>query len=167
MACAEHEANLQSRMGKHFVLGFTDAGQPVMYLFPSRNSLPLEERNIKHSVFMIERAQDLMCGSVTNLVLLLNLSGKRKGPPTSISAARDGLYAIGEYYPELLGRAIITDMPWYVRAFVTIMWPFVDSHTKAKVLVCPGDEAVRHAVGADILLTDCGGSLEVGGKERF
>lgn len=73
------------------------------------------------------------------------------------------MWALGEYYPELLSRAIVTDMPWYVRAFVNIVWPFVDPQTKSKVLICPGEEAVKQgAVGGEDLLRECGGEFEVG-----
>jgi hypothetical protein len=51
-------------------------------------------------------------------------------------------------------------MPWIVKAFVNLMWPFVDANTKKKVrfgedIVAVGD------VHADQLLKECEGDLDV------
>lgn len=37
-------------MGKNFVLGFSPTGLPVIYFFPNRNTLALEDRSIFHTV---------------------------------------------------------------------------------------------------------------------
>jgi len=97
-----------------------------------------------------------------NVLVVFNFGGKRKGPPTSVAAARETLHILGEYYPELLGHAIIQEMPWVIRAFVTIMWPFVDPHTKSKIKFYSGEEAVAAGeVQGDSFLKECGGSLAV------
>lgn len=51
-------------------------------------------------------------------------------------------------------------MPWIVKTFVNLMWPFVDANTKRKVkfeadIIKDGD------VAAEDLLKECGGNLEV------
>lgn len=98
----------------------------------------------------------------SNVLLIFNFQGKRKGPPTSPSAARDTIHILGEYYPELLGCAIMQDMPWYIRAFVAVFWPFVDPHTKSKVKFHTGAQAVAAGeIAGDVLLRETGGELDV------
>jgi hypothetical protein len=51
-------------------------------------------------------------------------------------------------------------MPWIVKGFMNVMWPFVDANTKKKVrievdIVATGD------IHADELLSECGGEVEV------
>lgn len=93
---------------------------------------------------------------------MFNFGGKRKGPQTTATIARETLHILSEYYPELLGHAIIQEMPWMIRAFVTIMWPFVDPYTKAKIKFYSGEEAVAAGeVTGDTFLKECGGSLNV------
>lgn len=78
----------------------------------------------------------------------------------AVSLVRDLIYQFSEYYPEVLGRAIIMDMPWWARAFVNVIWPFVDPKTKAKVKMISGAEAVRCGeISAAELLEECGGDL--------
>lgn len=51
-------------------------------------------------------------------------------------------------------------MPWVVKAFVNLMWPFVDANTKKKVRF--GEDIVASGeVDPGELLKECGGDLEV------
>ena len=55
-------------------------------------------------------------------------------------------------------------MPWIVKAFVNLMWPFVDPATKKKVKFgsAEGAEIVKDGeVAEDQLLVECGGDLNV------
>lgn len=51
-------------------------------------------------------------------------------------------------------------MPWFIKTFINLMWPFVDPLTKKKVkfgtdIVADGD------VASGLLLKECGGELDV------
>lgn len=63
-------------MGKTINMGFAPNGSPIMYFFPHRNTLPVDQRKVVHAVctshdktdtklFMLERAMDLMTDGVT------------------------------------------------------------------------------------------------------
>ncbi|TXT10904.1 hypothetical protein VHUM_01655 [Vanrija humicola] len=150
----------ETRTGKNMVQGFTPTGHPIMYFFPSRNSLPVEKRRAVNAVFLVERSMDLMTDGVTSVSVVFNFGGKRQGPPASVSMAHKTLHIMSEYYPETLGLAILQDMPWVVRAFVNLMWPFVDSHTKSKIKFASGKQTFQDAgISEDVLLTECGGKM--------
>ncbi|WVQ97364.1 hypothetical protein IAU59_004476 [Kwoniella sp. CBS 9459] len=154
----------EARTGKNIVMGFSKHNQPITYFFPSRNSTPLEERRVVHGIFMLERAYDLMPAGVTNTLVVFNFSGKRQGPPTSISAARQTIHILSAYYPESLGVCIFQDMPWIVKGFVNLMWPFVDPVTKGKVKIgsSQGKEVIKDGYAdAGQLLKDAGGDLDI------
>ena len=51
-------------------------------------------------------------------------------------------------------------MPWIVKTFVNIMWPFVDPVTKKKVRF-GSLEAVQGEILPPHLLKECGGDLNV------
>jgi hypothetical protein len=71
------------------------------------------------------------------------------------------------HYPENLSLCIMQDMPWVVKAFVNLMWPFVDAATKKKVKFASADghEVVQDGeVEKGLFLKDCGGDLDVSGK---
>ncbi|GFZ43646.1 hypothetical protein JCM24511_01366 [Saitozyma sp. JCM 24511] len=158
------DVEYESTTGKNLVLGFTPRGQPVIYFFPNRNTTPLDKRRAIHAVFMVERARDLMLHGVTDLTCIFNFTGKRQGPPTSISVARETLHILSNYYPENLSLCIMQDMPWVVKAFVNLMWPFVDAATKKKVKFASADghEVVQDGnVERGSFLKVCGGDLDL------
>lgn len=70
------------------------------------------------------------------------------------------MHILSEYYPETLHTSHFLGMHWIVRAFVNLVWPFVDAKTKQKVnfetdIVGAGD------VEPGELLRECGGELDV------
>ncbi|OCF31116.1 hypothetical protein I316_07248 [Kwoniella heveanensis BCC8398] len=154
----------EARTGKNIVMGFSKHNQPIIYFFPSRNSTPLEQRRVVHGIFMLERAYDLMPAGVTDTLVVFNFSGKRQGPPTSISAARQTIHILSAYYPESLGVCIFQDMPWIVKGFVNLMWPFVDPVTKQKVKIgsSEGKEVIKDGYAdAGQVLREAGGDLDI------
>ncbi|ORX36093.1 CRAL-TRIO domain-containing protein [Kockovaella imperatae] len=162
----------ESRTGKNLTMGFSPQCRPIMYFFPNRNTTPLEQRRIVHPLFLIERARDLMPAGVSNVVVIFNFAGKRQGPPSSVSVslsdllsrsrkpffdtcsshnqnARQLLYILAQHYPETLSLSFFQDLPWIVKGFINLMWPFVDPNTRKK------------DVEASQLLKECGGDLNI------
>lgn len=75
---------------------------------------------------------------------------------------RDIVVPFGDHYPETLGIAIVQDLPWYVRLFVTIIWPFVDNRTRRTVRFLRTEDIPRQPeISEEQLLSECGGQLEV------
>ena len=100
-----------------------------------------------------------MCGASPPL-----LSSFRSVATLNNQVARQVLHILSSHYPETLSSSIFQDMPWIVRTFVNLMWPFVDPATKKKVTF--GSSADKSVVGrgeveADQLIVECGGDLVV------
>lgn len=118
------------------------------------------------------------------VTVIFNFAGKRQGPPTNVSVcsssrlycrrgvrliialqvARQVLHILSAHYPETLASSIFQNMPWVVKAFINLMWPFVDPVTKKKVKFANSEDrslVKEGEVDADQLLVDCGGDLDV------
>jgi hypothetical protein len=51
---------------------------------------------------------------------------------------------------------------WVIKAFINLMWPFVDPVTKKKVRFCnTGDIVKSGEIAPEVLLKECGGDLDV------
>ena len=101
----------------------------------------------------------------SNVMVIFNFSGSRQGPPTSISVARQVLHILSSHYPETLSISHFQQVPWFVKGFINLMWPFVDPATKKKVSfgTVEGGELIREdVVEIEVLLEECGGNLKVG-----
>ena len=97
-------------------------------------------------------------------MVIFNFAGKREGPPTSISVARQVLHILSQHYPETLGICHFQNLPWVVKGFINIMWPFVDPVTKEKVSFgsLEGKELINDGVIDEaVLIAEAGGSLDV------
>lgn len=83
-----------------------------------------------------------------------------------MQVAREALYALSNYYPETLGCSVFLNMPWPVKMFVNLMWPFVDPVTKRKVRFAASVEQFaaeeKELVQRPYLLKEAGGDLDVG-----
>ena len=78
--------------------------------------------------------------------------------------ARQLLHILGQHYPETLGLSFFQNLPWIVKAFINVMWPFVDPVTRKKVKFGSSEvgELTRDGdVKKDQLLIECGGDLDV------
>ncbi|KAK4688327.1 hypothetical protein P7C73_g1781, partial [Tremellales sp. Uapishka_1] len=114
----------------------------------------------EEEIFMLERATDLMTDGVTKLLLMFDFAGERKGPPTSVSVARECLHILSHHYPEKLSLSIFLHVPLIAKIFINLMWPFVDANTKKKVRF--GTDAVKDGdVEYDQLLKESGGGLDL------
>ena len=65
-----------------------------------------------------------------------------------------------EYYPERLGNLIMVNTPWYMRMVATLVWPFLDKRTWAKIQVGVKMKHVTDFIDRDQLLTSLGGTHE-------
>ncbi|WVR05984.1 hypothetical protein IAU60_003012 [Kwoniella sp. DSM 27419] len=158
------DCSSEATTGKNILLGTSSTDQPIIYFFPNRNTTPIDQRRAVHGIFMLERAYDLMTAGVTNTFVVFNFAGKRQGPPTSISVARETIHILSAYYPESLGVCVFQDMPWIVKGFINLMWPFVDPVTKQKVKFASSSDKELFKDGLldpAQLLREAGGELDL------
>jgi hypothetical protein len=70
-----------------------------------------------------------------SLALLIDYADKAKNP--SYSQSRKVLNIIQSHYPERLGRALILNVPFLLKAFYSFITPFIDPVTREKMRFNP------------------------------
>ncbi|OJA17109.1 hypothetical protein AZE42_02600 [Rhizopogon vesiculosus] len=131
---AEH-VEPEATTGKEFLFGYDTHGRPALYMCPSKQNTEESPRQIHYTVWMLERAIDLMGPGVETLALMIDYADKAKNP--SIGTARTVLYILQTHYPERLGLALIAHLPWLLHAFYKLITPFIDPITKLKMVFNP------------------------------
>ncbi|KAI0701313.1 CRAL TRIO domain-containing protein [Cytidiella melzeri] len=122
--------------GKQVVCGYDVDGRPALYLCPSRQNTDESIRQLYHLVFMLERCIDLMGPGVESLALMIDYGEKSSKSP-SFAQSRLVLNILQTHYPERLGRALITNLPWLLNAFYKMITPLIDPVTKNKMRFNP------------------------------
>jgi hypothetical protein len=69
----------------------------------------------------------------------------RARSPDGRKVAQTCLGLLQDHYPERLGLAFIINPPWWVSLLFTILSPFMDAVTKAKIHFISGDVAKLHS----------------------
>lgn len=121
---------------------------------PSRQNTEESPRQIHFVVWVLERAMDLMGPGVEyvdvplvraplahpvlcrrTLAIMIDYADKAKNP--SFSTARTVLHILQTHYPERLGAAVITHLPWLIHSFYKLITPLIDPVTRAKMVFNP------------------------------
>ncbi|KZV88886.1 CRAL/TRIO domain-containing protein [Exidia glandulosa HHB12029] len=134
-AMAPDAVEMENETGKQIIFGYDNQRHPALYLLPSRQNTDGPPRQIRATVFMLERVLDLCGPGVESLALLINFADRAKNP--SLSTARSVLNILQEHYPERLGAAYIVKVPWMVNLFFKAILPFVDPKTRTKLFFNP------------------------------
>ncbi|SCU90084.1 LADA_0F01706g1_1 [Lachancea dasiensis] len=167
----EHGDSLKANMveeeeetGKQVVLGFENDARPILYLKPGRQNTKTSHRQVQHLVFMLERVIDFMPPGQDSLALLIDfkehadvpkVSGGSKIPP--IGVGKEVLHILQTHYPERLGKALLTNIPWLAWTFLKMIHPFIDPLTREKLVF---DEPFPKYVPEDQLDRLYGGLLD-------
>lgn len=127
--------------GKQVVLGFDNDARPCLYLKPGRQNTKTSHRQVQHLVYYLERTIDLMPSGQDSLALLIDFKQHpeisadvetSKIPPLSVG--REVLHILQTHYPERLGKALLTNIPFLGRAFLKLIYPFIDPLTREKLV---------------------------------
>ncbi|KAI8931920.1 hypothetical protein NX059_010821 [Plenodomus lindquistii] len=129
---AEHISE-ENETGKQVLLGFDNEGRPCLYLLPQNQNTKESPKQIEHLVYMLERTIDLHPPGQESLALLIDFRNTKAGGQPSLATAKQVLNILQNHYPERLGRALLTHLPWYVNAFLKLVNPFIDPVTKSKI----------------------------------
>ncbi|EJD49126.1 CRAL/TRIO domain-containing protein [Auricularia subglabra TFB-10046 SS5] len=149
---APDQVSIENETGKQIIFGFDAARHPCLYLLPSRQNTDTPPRQIRATVFMLERVLDLCGPGVESLALLINFADRAKNP--SIQTARTVLNILQEHYPERLGAAYIIKVPFLVNLFFKAVLPFVDPKTRTKLHFNPTLPDPALISGASLLKAD-------------
>lgn len=131
----------ESLTGKQVVLGFDNDARPCLYLKPGRENTKSSHRQVQHLVFCLEKVIDFMPSGQDSLALLIDFQNHpeisanvetSKIPP--IGVGREVLHILQTHYPERLGKALLTNIPFLGRAFLKLIYPFIDPLTREKLV---------------------------------
>lgn len=123
----------ENETGKQIILGYDKDARPCLYLSPGKQNTKMSDRQIHHLSFMLDRVIDMMPPGQETTALLINFKGAASGSVPSVGQARAVLNILQNHNPERLGRALITELPWYVNTFFKLISPFIDPVTKEKM----------------------------------
>lgn len=131
----------ESLTGKEVVLGFDNDARPCLYLKPGRQNTKTSHRQVQHLVYCLEKVIDFMPSGQDSLALLIDFKQHpeisanvetSKIPPLSVG--REVLHILQTHYPERLGKALLTNIPFLGRAFLKLIYPFIDPLTREKLV---------------------------------
>lgn len=143
--------------GKQVILGFDNDARPCLYLLPNKQNTPNSPKQIQHLVYMLEQTLSIAPPGQESLALLIDFRNSSSGSQPSIATGRQVLSILQNHYPERLGRALITHLPWYVTAFLKIISPFIDPVTKTKMRY---NEPLTDHIPASQLMKNAGGEVD-------
>lgn len=155
---------IENESGKQVVMGYENNARPILYLKPGRQNTKTSHRQVQHLVFMLERVIDFMPEGQESLALLIDfkeysdvpkVSGNSKIPP--IGVGKEVLHILQTHYPERLGKALLTNIPWLAWTFLKLIHPFIDPMTREKLVF---DEPFTKYVPMDELDATYGGYLD-------
>ncbi|TID26189.1 hypothetical protein CANINC_002816 [Pichia inconspicua] len=136
-----HLIEPESLTGKEVVLGFDNEARPCLYLKPGRQNTKTSHRQVQHLVYFLEKCINFMPSGQDSLALLIDFKQHpeisanvetSKIPP--ISVGREVLHILQTHYPERLGKALLTNIPFLGRAFLKLIYPFIDPLTREKLV---------------------------------
>ena len=148
---------IESETGKQVIIGWDNEGRPCQIMRPSKQNTERGPRQIEHLVFMLERSIDLMPAGQETLTLLINFAETKSGQGATLAQGKQTMYILQNHYPERLGRALVTNVPWMIWGFFKLITPFIDPLTKEKIKF--NEDSGTHVPRAQ-LLKECGGDVE-------
>ncbi|KAI4630484.1 hypothetical protein J4E80_001420 [Alternaria sp. BMP 0032] len=147
----------ENETGKQVLLGFDNEGRPCLYLLPQNQNTKETPKRVEHLVYMLERTIDLHPPGQESLALLIDFRNTGAGGTPSMGIAKQVLDILQNHYPERLGRALLTHLPWYVNAFLKLINPFIDPVTKSKI---KSNEPLPNHVPTSQLMKVSGGEVD-------
>lgn len=149
----------ENETGKEVILGYDNDCRPCLYLKPGRQNTKASHRQVQHLVFMLERVIDFMPSGQDQLALLIDFKPTNVGINSklpSISTGKEVLNILQDHYPERLGKALLTNIPWLGWTFLKIIHPFIDPLTREKLVY---QEPFPNYVPKEQLDKDFGGDV--------
>ncbi|KAF2745000.1 CRAL/TRIO domain-containing protein [Sporormia fimetaria CBS 119925] len=147
----------ENATGKQVLLGYDNEGRPCLYLLPNKQNTNTSPKQVQHLVYMLERTLDIAPPGQETLALLIDFRASSARTNPGVATAREVLHILQNHYPERLGRALVTHLPWYVTAFLKLVGPFIDPVTKTKIRY---NEPLPQLVPASQLMKVSGGDVD-------
>lgn len=122
------------------VNGFDRDGRPIVWLRPSRENTKPSPTQLRHLIFQLERAIDLLPEGVEKLALVVDYKGATSSNNPSLKTVKEVIYILQNHYVERLGKGVVVNVPFYLNAFFSMIKPLLDPKTKSKVAFNPSLE---------------------------
>lgn len=130
---------VENETGKEILLGYDYENRPLFYLKNGRQNTESSFRQVQQMLFMMESATTITPQGVEKMCVLVDFKSYKepgiisdKAPPLSI--AKMCLHIMQNHYPERMGKCILINIPWFIWAFLKMMYNFLDPATKEKVI---------------------------------
>lgn len=149
--------SVENETGKQVILGYDNYARPCIYLRPSMQNTQRSERQLQHLFFMLERVTDVMMPGQDAMAILIDFKNSNNTSNPSVAQGRQTLAVLQGHYPERLGRALITNVPWPVWGFFKLISPFIDPLTREKMKF---NEDLRLYVPPSQLWSAMGGDVD-------
>jgi len=133
-------------MGHMYSYGSDKIGRPVCVLRVHTELDPHTfEQKLFFMVYCMERAIRLMDERkhVEKMVWLVSCQGYNLKYNGDVGFARALSQVLQDHYPERLGLLLICDAPFIFRAMWKLVWPFIDEHTRQKIIFITGNETQK------------------------
>ncbi|KAJ2044021.1 hypothetical protein IW146_008668 [Coemansia sp. RSA 922] len=124
---------IESRTGKMYFNGFDKMARPIIYMYNHRQNTKDADSQIRWVVYTMEASIRHMRPGVEKVILAVDATHWSFSNSVSIGTARKFLDTLANHYPERLSHAIIFNPPKFFVAFYSLLSPFVDPATRAKV----------------------------------
>ncbi|KAJ1668896.1 hypothetical protein EV178_000160 [Coemansia sp. RSA 1646] len=124
---------IENRTGKMYLNGFDKFSRPVIYMYNHKQNTKEADNQIRWVIYTLEMCIRHMRPGVEKVTLAIDATHWGFSNSVSIGTAKKFLEILANHYPERLGRAVIFMPPRFFVAFYTLVSPFIDPVTKAKV----------------------------------
>jgi hypothetical protein len=153
-------------LGTCFCCGTCRRDRPILVMTPgAANPFPAEHR-VKLMLFILEETYRLGYEQLTWMFDFSKM-GERVKDGESEKTRKELMNILQNFYPERLGVLLMLNTPWYMRLVATVVWPFLDKRTKAKIQMSVKPEHLVLYVDPSQLLTQFGGTLTRDGHAPF
>ena len=142
----------ENSTGKIYIRGYDKDGRALMYMRPGRENTAVEEDQMKHLVWNLEKA--IACTNrkskelgakepLEKVNLVIDYDGFTLTNAPSLSASLFTLDILQKHFPERMYRAYVLNPPFVFQAFWAVVKPFVDATTKEKIVFCTGAKGMH------------------------
>ncbi|KAJ3236238.1 hypothetical protein HDU81_011081 [Chytriomyces hyalinus] len=127
------EVEPEAITGKQFISGFDQTGRPQLFLVPRNENTKTYDRQIRFSVYMLEKCIKLMPDGVEKVAVIIDYENLSLFNATPLSVSMKYMAVLSNHYPERLGVAVMVNASWYFSGFFKLLSPFLDPVTKSKL----------------------------------
>ncbi|KAH9854360.1 CRAL/TRIO domain-containing protein [Lenzites betulinus] len=131
------EVQIESETGKIIINGFDNDGRPIIYMRPGLENTETSPRQLRHLVWCLERAKDLMPPGQESVTIIIDYKSTTLRTSPSVSVGRKVVHLLQNHYVETLGRGIIINLPFLLSFFFKGISPFLDPITREKMRFNP------------------------------